>query len=182
MTDFHKALAHVLKSEGGYANHKNDLGGMTYCGIAYAFWPSWKGWPIVTGLVDEGNPPKADNPILAPLVMEFYRVNFWDKIRGQQIASQAIATYLLDSAVLFGVQRAVRMAQEACNGASPNWINPDGKMGTATVGAMNVANPVDLLRLFRQIRIDYHKARVAKDPSQAVFLNGWITRANAQIT
>jgi len=38
--DFHKAMVHVLKWEGGYVNHPNDPGGETNYGISKRAYPS----------------------------------------------------------------------------------------------------------------------------------------------
>ena len=84
MADFRKALEHVLSNEGGYVNDPDDPGGETYKGIARKMNPQWKGWPLI-------NKRDFTNPLLADLVASFYRDNYWEPIRGDQITSQLVA-------------------------------------------------------------------------------------------
>lgn len=180
MTDFNKALAHVLQWEGGISNNTSDIGKLTYRGISQKFWPNWAGWPIVTGLLDEGKIPAIDNPILTPLVIEFYRVNFWEKIRGHLFADQKIATYMLDTAVLCGVQRSKAMLHEAMHSVCKTGKPKDRPAIETLIHAANNLNPVLLLEEFRDVRVSFHEFK-ALNPGQMQFRKGWVNRARAEI-
>ena len=41
--NWEEALAHVLKYEGGYVNHKDDPGGRTNLGVTQRVWEEWTG-------------------------------------------------------------------------------------------------------------------------------------------
>jgi len=115
MADYRKAIAKVLLIEGGYVNDKDDNGGETYKGIARKFWPKWSGWVIIDICKkDSKNFPKnlKLNPTLNELIIGFYKLNFWDKIGGDGIKSESIASILVDTAVLEGIKPGVRKAQE----------------------------------------------------------------------
>ena len=112
MADYKSAIAKVLVTEGGYVNDPDDAGGETYRGIARNFWPHWKGWSIIDN-AKGFNFPNCLSLIsnLQDAVIEFYKENFWDKVGGDQIASQTIADNLVDSAVNEGIKPAVKSAQ-----------------------------------------------------------------------
>jgi lysozyme family protein len=61
----------VMKYEGGYVNHPNDLGGETYKGIARNAHPNWEGWKFI----DQKRPVPED------LVRRFYYEQFWKPLR-----------------------------------------------------------------------------------------------------
>jgi lysozyme family protein len=118
MAYYKHAIAKVLRHEGGYVNDKDDTGGETYRGVSRNNWPRWRGWALIdsakktagTGPIFTASLDK--NVALQDLIMTFYRDNFWDKIGGDFIASQAIADMLVDAAVNEGLKPAVRRAQK----------------------------------------------------------------------
>jgi hypothetical protein len=85
MADFNPAFEKMLHDEGGMqlTNIPGDRGGMTYAGIARNANPQWAGWNLVDRQ-EMGGP-------LTSMVREFYRLNFWDRIRGDEISNQQIA-------------------------------------------------------------------------------------------
>lgn len=113
MADYKHSIARVLLTEGGYVNDPDDAGGETYKGIARKFWPNWTGWSVIDSAKKKEGFPQNLKPtnILGDAVMNFYRSNFWDKVGGDQIASQTIADMLIDSAVNEGIKPAVKRAQ-----------------------------------------------------------------------
>ncbi|HZK69737.1 MAG TPA: glycosyl hydrolase 108 family protein [Paludibacter sp.] len=113
MANFKPAITKVLLTEGGYANDPNDNGGETYRGVARKFWPNWSGWTIVDTAKNQPNFPKSlsGNAALKDSTIEFYKINFWDKIGGDKINNQSIADLLVDSAVNEGTVPAIKRAQ-----------------------------------------------------------------------
>jgi lysozyme family protein len=114
MAYYKHAIIKVLRHEGGYVPDKDDTGGETYRGVSRNNWPRWRGWALIdSAKKTAGFPASLDkNVALQDLIMTFYRDNFWDKIGGDFIASQAIADMLVDAAVNEGVKPAVRRAQK----------------------------------------------------------------------
>ena len=86
MAEFRPAFEKMIHNEGGYVNHivAGDRGGQTYAGIARKFHPDWQGW----NLIDHND---MDNPELTTFVLLFYKTNFWDKLKAEQIHNQRIA-------------------------------------------------------------------------------------------
>ena len=81
-----------------------------------------------------------------PSVTMFYRDNFWDRMRGDDMAKidAGIAASVFDFAVNSDVVDAARALQVALNrmhrpGSSQEVLLPDGKIGDRTLGALQVA-------------------------------------------
>lgn len=162
MADFLPAFESMIRNEGGYKLHTvaGDRGGMTYAGIARNAWPNWGGWRDL----DHGENPDTEK------VREFYKVNFWDRVRGDDIESQAIASSLFDFAVNAGVSTAIKLAQLVVG------ATPDGALGPKTLVAMNAHNP-DLFRAnYALAKVARYRDIVSKDRTQQKFLLGWINR------
>lgn len=126
--------------EGGYANDPDDHGGETYAGISRVYYPHWAGWDIVDELKPEDTFPDNlnDHTELQLLVKEFYRQNFWQIIRGDQLQDQDIANEMFDYSVLRGIKPAVTALQRVINLLNRNQkvypdLEPDGILGGRTL-------------------------------------------------
>jgi lysozyme family protein len=97
MAQFEPAFEKMLADEGGYLLHEvpGDTGGMTYAGIARNKNPQWPGWALVDKKEFGGS--------LTPMVREFYRVEFWDKMRGNEISNQDVANTIFNFGVNAGM-------------------------------------------------------------------------------
>jgi lysozyme family protein len=113
MADFLIAFEKVFKNEGFYGNIPGDAGGETIWGIARNMNPNWEGWAIVDKYRGDKRFPGIlkENPTLIKLKLSFYRKTFWDKIRGDQILFQPIASEIVDDAVNTGVRPAIKKLQ-----------------------------------------------------------------------
>lgn len=175
MANLQPALEKTLRFEGGYANVTGDAGGETYCGIARNSWPKAGIWPIIDKC-NKQKPLKRNGFVTGPdsdkanqLISDFYRIQFWDDIRGNDIKSQSVANYLFDWHVTSGAI-AVRQVQEILG------VDVDGKVGNQTLSAINAADPHKLFDQMVATRVQRAKDRVAANPSQQKFLNGWLNR------
>jgi lysozyme family protein len=115
MADFLTAYKRTAVAEGGYADLAGDNGGETYKGIARNFWPKWSGWIIIDEWKKVHGKPKHNatipDKVLDDRVHSFYKTQFWDKISGDKIRSQAFANEMYDTAVNHGNQKAIKLAQ-----------------------------------------------------------------------
>lgn len=114
MADYRHAITKVLRTEGGYANDKDDSGGETYRGVSRNNWPRWTGWPFIDQAKKRPGFPKSLSTIsgLQDSVIAFYRDQFWRHIGGDFIDDQDIADLLIDAAVNEGIKPAVKRAQK----------------------------------------------------------------------
>lgn len=187
MPDFLKIHAGTMGEEGNYANNPNDAGGETYKGIARKFWPNWPGWKYIDGVkVLTTNQPvygtgayaawvKYLNFKLAQLlqlqqaVISFYKTNFWDANRLDEISSAPVAAWIYDHVVNAGARGAM-WAQLAAQ------VKPDGQLGPVSIAAINAADPVQLLSRMGDIAAAYRLDRAHDNPSQIPFLTSWLRR------
>jgi lysozyme family protein len=170
MADFDLAFETTMKNEGGYLLHQvgNDRGGMTFAGISRKFWPDWPGWVFL----DRGEWAEE----LEPMAKQFYRENFWQKIRGDEIRSQAVADSIYDFAVNSGVGTAVKVAQRILG------IKDDGLVGRQTLNAITLwADPDKFLLRYALAKIDRYADICSHDPGQKQFLLGWVNRSLAGV-
>jgi len=110
MAEFRIAYDKTKGNEGGFSNVTGDNGGVTYAGITYKNYPGWDGWPRVFAAKPVHNEVLPD---LASSVKQFYKTEFWDKVRGDEIGDQEFANDLFDMAVNAGIKAAVRIAQKS---------------------------------------------------------------------
>jgi lysozyme family protein len=113
MADYALAYNHVLVNEGGYVNDPDDPGGETYKGVTRKFFPKWEGWTTVDLLKQQSGFPQnldADNE-LQESIKRFYEVQFWSKVKGDDITDQDVATSIFDFAVNAGVRTSASLAQ-----------------------------------------------------------------------
>lgn len=158
----------ILKWEGGYVNHPNDKGGPTNKGVTigtYSYYRKLKGLqtPSVTELKNISDAEWLD--ILKTL--------YWDKWQGDNINNQSIANLLVDwywGSGKYGIifpQRILGVAD-------------DGIVGKITLSAINsYQSQEELFFLLRNRRKKHFKDIIKQDPSQKIFLNGWLNRLNS---
>ena len=128
MANYDLAYKKTKGNEGGYAKVAGDNGGVTYAGITYKNYPDWDGWPKVFAAKPAHNEVL---PELASSVKQFYKTNFWDKVRGDEIADQEFANDLFDMAVNAGIMAAVKIAQKSAG------VAETGKVCDITLKAIN---------------------------------------------
>lgn len=117
--NFSRALAAVLKHEGGFVNHPRDPGGATNKGITIA---TFRRYVKRSGTVAE---LKA---ISDADVAKVYRKHYWDKVRADELPG-GLDYAVFDYAVNSGPGRAVKHLQEVLG------VKQDGVIGPVTIAA-----------------------------------------------
>lgn len=163
-------LAYLKKWEGGYSNHHLDKGGSTNMGVTLATWNQYaaqNGWQ--TGLAGLLNMTEAQ-----------YRkiiYGFWLWARGDKIDNQVIAEKVFEMTWGSGAGNAGVILQKALRRIGFN-VKIDGDIGPKTLTATNSA---DASALFEALHAEHRNFLVRitqNDPSQKVFLQGWLNRIN----
>lgn len=160
---FEFAFERTMGNEGGFILHKNegDRGGWTYAGIAENFWSDWAGWPIV-----RSNP---NHPELTRMVKEFYKKNFWDPMRLDEVKDYIISYNIFDFGMNTGIPVAVKLAQVAAG------TIPDGAIGPKTLAALNTVDPELFELSYFALKCKRYVSISRKRNRQ--FFRGWIIRS-----
>lgn len=183
MADFNKFFPILLRNEGGYESAKeaeadHDSGGETWEGISRNNYPGWSGWELIDSHKSDPDFPsvlKLDAG-LADKVLTFYKGSQWDPIRGDDIRNQSIMNYIADWGVNGGLTTPIKHAQKILGFDK---FGQDGKVGPATIAAINGADGQDLFNKLVQERIQFYNDIVTHTPSKKVWLKGWLIRANS---
>ena len=196
MTTFDKILSKTLSHEGTYSNRKSDRGGETYKGISRRYHPKWSGWKIIDDAKERIDGiealKKGDvTPVLGAeaqeklerAVRKFYKEKFWRRIKGDALTmiDDDIAFMVFDATVNPTDRTSgAKMLQEALNQLGYK-IAIDGVIGPITLmalqGAVDELGADRVREMFRKIRALHYANEVKNNPSQAVFLVGWMRRA-----
>lgn len=180
MAAFEPAFDHVQEKEGWYSNHKLDTGKETIGGISRKHHPYWPGWSTLDSAKRNGNVNSLKHDSrFQKQIRDFYQNEFWDKLKASQIRHDSIGRELFDTAVNMGINRAVKIVQEACNLTNRNRgsdLKVDGKIGSKTLRAINEhPRPVNLYRTMNILQGEFYVNICRKRKSQRVFFNGWIS-------
>ena len=159
---FETAYDKMMVDEGGYILHTvpGDTGGTTYAGIARNKNPKWAGWSFI----DANQTPPTE------LVRQFYKANFWDCIKGDEL-NPIVANSIFNFAVNAGVSVAVKLAQIVAK------TSPDGVIGAKTILALNSISEELFIAHYALAKIARYRDIVQRDRTQIKFLLGWVNRA-----
>lgn len=157
MADFEQAILKTLIHEGGSAltDDPDDRGGLTRYGISQRSYPDLD----IRALTEDQ-------------AKAIYKRDYWDKVKGDQIADQQMAESIFDTAVNMGPRTAARLAQVAAD------IEPaDGIIGPGSLKALHQTNTELFLAHFSLAKIARYAWICRKNPSQKKYLLGWVNRA-----
>jgi peptidoglycan hydrolase-like protein with peptidoglycan-binding domain len=160
---FGEALRFSLLWEGGYVNNPNDLGGETNKGVTANTYAAY--------LRRKGRPSQSVRYITDREVYEIYQEMYWQPAQCD-LKVRPLAIVHFDTAVNFGVGGSTLFLQEVLG------VTADGAYGPGTRAALARANNFQTAKNYCQSRIDYRYRRVGQNPSQRVFLAGWLNRDN----
>ena len=194
MADFNHYGAYdaVQQHEGGYIDDPYDRGGETYAGISRRFHPYWPGWGQIDDMKKTSTPPKDWG--MWHHVYSFFKDNYWDAIRGDEINTQEIANKLLDIAVNMGRRTAIEFLQRSLNllnrnGESWEDLVEDGWIGRKTISVLNAVTSEDpkhrdthcALVLLNGHQIKRYMHIMRRSPTQERFARGWLLRIKLPI-
>lgn len=162
----------ILRREGGYVDHPSDRGGPTKYGITQATLSEYKGRPVSFQEVAQ---------LEEPVAREIYASRYFLGPGIDQLPD-SIQPFIFDCSINHGPRRAIKFVQSVCNQARYNPpLEEDGAMGPKTREAAKWAailmGPV-FYRALLEERRNFYRAIVTSDPSQNVFLKGWMNRVD----
>ncbi|MGB3519609.1 MAG: glycosyl hydrolase 108 family protein, partial [Elainellaceae cyanobacterium] len=140
-----------------------DIGGATNKGVTTGTYNEYRR--------RKGLPTQSVRLITQAEVEDIYRSMYWTP-SNSQLMVRPLAIVHFDTAVNFGVGGSTLFLQETLG------VPADGGFGPITRSALDRSNTSATARRYVQSRIDYRYLRVRQNPSQSVFLNGWLNRDN----
>lgn len=156
----------VLYNEGGYVDNPSDRGGATNYGVTQATLSDWRGHPVTVD--DVKNLPMSE-------AIAIYRKKYISDPGFDLISDIRLRTALVDAGVLFGPQAVIKALQTLLA------LKPDGVLGQETASKAAGQEARGLINSLSVWRITKHANRIHTDPSQVIFLVGWISRATSFI-
>ena len=182
--NFNIAHKFTAKWEGGESDHPDDGGGLTKYGVSLKFLGGLSGTQSNRDVLERmGIRLPITRQVIYDLTRDqaasLFRWQFWDKLRLSLIPLRP-AVVLYDAAVNSGPAQSVKLAQRGYNRcvAYGQPLVVDGIMGPATRAAMQLADTDKALTAMLDAREAFFQTIVANNPSQQVFLRGWINRVD----
>jgi lysozyme family protein len=168
----HDPIDTIIKHEGGYVNHPNDKGGPTKFGVTQDVYSEWLGRDATVEDVKS---------MTEEVARDIYESKY---LTGPRIhlLPEPLQTQVLDIAVNSGPRTAVKMLQRVVNKAGFGPVDVDGVLGPNTRKVVETAN-AEMGPFLSNALVDerraFFEAIVARNPSQKVFLKGWLNRAES---
>ena len=154
-------IGDVIAREGGFVDRPDDRGGPTKYGVTAKTLSQWR----------RRESPKADVENLTEqearqILTELFLIRpGFDKIADLQVRALAA-----DWGVNSGPAHPVKALQTAVG------VTADGAMGPQSLSAVNRADPAITFKRLLAARMTFIGRLIGKDPSQAAFAEGWMTR------
>jgi lysozyme family protein len=172
MQSVNEMIDGILRREGGFVNHPADHGGATKFGITLNTLSHYLGKPVSASDVEGLDEDTA---------RQIYQRNYFYGPKIDQLPP-LIQPFIFDCAVNHGARRAIKFVQTVCN--KEGYLPPlaeDGIMGAKTKTTAEKATEEmgdAFLKALLDERRRFYQAIVDQDPSQQVFLAGWMNRVN----
>lgn len=159
----------ILSWEGGFINHPNDRGGATNRGVTLSTWRR-----VGFDKDNDGDIDIEDLRIISEedVVERVLRPFYWDRWQGDRIVSQPVANILVDWVWGSGVN-GIRPVQRILG------VKPDGIVGEITLKTLNSKDPREIFDIIKLERQRFLNRIVVHNPSQKLFLKGWLRRLDA---
>lgn len=162
MADFKLYAPTLARWEGGWVDNKKDLGGATCKGVTLATFRQFYG----------SQRTKEDLRNITDGQWEFIMKTYWDRCKADQIRNQSIAEILVDWHINAGLN-AIKNFQKAC------MLDADGIIGAKSLAVLNSPNAEVIFNRIKEAREDYYRRIALGNPSQNIFLAGWLNRTNS---
>jgi lysozyme family protein len=157
--NFDFAFKYVLKNEGGLDDHPLDRGGITKYGV------------ILDDLKDLGF-DKANAKNIQELTIDdakyIYKTKYWDALNLNSVVNKGVACALFDISVVRGI------------GIPPKYCFQ--MYGTKDLKYINSREPNEFIKKFKTLCDLGFNQIVEKNPTQKVFLEGWLNRSDRLLT
>ena len=162
MADKNKLIPIIKKWEGGYSDNPNDRGGATNSGVTLAVYQSVYGKSKT-----KNDLKKMTNDQWNYIFTKLY----WNKWKADDIKNQSIANILVDWVWMSGTST-IKKIQSLFG------LTADGIVGNKTISYINSHDQEEVFNKIWNRRKQFYESLVNNNPSQKVFLKGWMNRLN----
>ena len=168
--DYRKYVPFVLRWEGGVSNNAADRGGLTHKGITYTTYNA------LCKTVLKKSPHREHFLNLTDEEVGLFVKHYWDKsTNNNQIASQKIAEAI--TSWFWGSGKLGLMwYQQMLNKEYGCKLVVNGIIDNDSIEAINSIDPDSLFQMSIKYRRERFFTIVKNNPSQKVFLKGWLNR------
>jgi len=161
MNNADAAIRKILVHEGGYVNHPSDPGGATNKGITLA---TFRRYIKPSGTIADLKALTTEQAVVV------YKRQYWDAVMADSLPA-GVDYAVADFAVNSGPSRAAKYLQAVVGAAQ------DGKIGPATLAAVNAADPVAVINKLCDNRLAFMK-RIQGGKLWVTFGRGWQRRVD----
>lgn len=164
MADYKKLILIIKAFEGGYVNHPLDKGGCTNSGVTISTFRSYFG---------KNQTCEDLKRMTETQWTTIFKKSYWNRWCADYITDQSIANLLVDWTWGSGIW-GIKYPQQVLG------VKVDGIVGKKTLAAIN--DYPDKRELFEKLwkrREKHFNDIVKRNPSQKVFLKGWLRRLSA---
>ena len=162
MADKNKLIPIIKRWEGGYSDNPNDRGGATNSGVTLAVYQSVYGKSKT-----KNDLKKMTNEQWNYIFTKLY----WNKWKADDIKNQSIANILVDWVWMSGYGT-IKKIQSLFG------LTADGIVGNKTISYINSHDQEEVFNKIWNRRKQFYESLVKNNPSQKVFLKGWMNRLN----
>jgi lysozyme family protein len=156
--NFKECLELLLKSEGGWVNHKDDPGGETNLGVTKRVWEEYVGHPVESL-------KKLTKEDVAPL----YELKYWRPCYCE-VLPRGLDFVVFSMGVNAGPGRSIKLLQQSIG------CVPDGVIGPKTKELISSSNGSSLIAKFSEARREYYRSL----KTFPVFGKGWLARVDRE--
>lgn len=153
---FPRALAVVLKHEGGWSDHPQDPGGATMKGVTLKTFSEF---------LKRQTTKEELRQITDEQLRKIYRDRYWNAVAGDRLPA-GLDLVVFDMAVNAGPRRAGRMLQVLLG------VTTDGAIGPRTLAAVELHDDGTLIQEYSHERRSYYRSL----PTFQTFGRGWLRR------
>jgi len=157
-SNFQECLDLVLKSEGGWVNHKDDPGGETNLGVTKAVWEEYVGHPV-----------KTMKDLTKDDVAPMYELKYWRPCYCE-VLPRGLDFVVFSMGVNAGPGRSVKLLQQSIG------CVPDGVIGPRTRELISASNSANLIAKFSETRREYYRSL----KTFPIFGKGWLARVDRE--
>lgn len=137
--------------------------------VGYVNIPADRGGETKFGIAQNANQQIRVRDLDLEGAMEVYFQNYW--LRGKcDLLPYPVSLIHFDGCVNHGIGRANKFLQRAVGAAD------DGVVGQGTLKAVSETNPKQIIESISEQRANFYQSIVKNNPSQGIFLKGWMRR------